>query len=522
MFRIYACLTQEHDPYLVILAGVVATVAAVTAFSLFAHAQASAGRGKVAWAVATALVTGVGIWATHFIAMLAFDPGVPVAFDVGLTALSVVIAVGVSGFGFALALQPKRDGSPLALIGGGVIGVAIFSMHYTGMAAVRVPAELVYDKVLVAASLVIGVGMCVLALHRFRRDGELLNRLECGTWMVLGICGLHFTGMGAATLEQAPALFLLEDAMPAKALALAVAAAVIVIAGSGIVASVVDQRVAERSHREAERLRCAVAELERTKAELEATGTNLREALEAASAGYQAKSQFLATMSHELRTPLNAVIGFSEVLSTNLYGPLTQRQRDCIDDIRRAGTHLLGLVNDVLDISRLDASAVQLEDEHVDLALAVDDAISLNALRAADGGLTLRREFPPTMPALRADARRLRQILVNLLSNAVKFTPAGGEICVRVAQTRDGLEISVADTGIGMAADEIPIALSRFGQVDSRLARKFEGTGLGLPLTKRLVELHGGAMTIESEVNIGTTVRVLFPNERLMGDLKAA
>ena len=166
-------------------------------------------------------------------------------------------------------------------------------------------------------------------------------------------------------------------------------------------------------------------------------------------------------------------------------------------------------------------AAVQLDEEEMDIALVVEDAIALTAGRAADVGVRIERVLHEPLPALRADARRVKQILVNLLSNAVKFTTAGGDVKVTVKRVRDGLMVAVSDTGIGMAPEEIPVALSRFGQVDNRLARKFEGSGLGLPLSKRLAELHGGTLQIESKQQVGTTVTVIFPIERL-SDLRVA
>jgi signal transduction histidine kinase len=280
--------------------------------------------------------------------------------------------------------------------------------------------------------------------------------------------------------------------------------------------------MAGRSALEAERLRRTVAELERTKTQLEATGANLQHALEAAAAGSQAKSQFLASMSHELRTPLNAVIGFSDVMAAELYGPLTDRQRECVADIRRAGAQLLGLVNDVLDVARLDANALVLDDDEFDIEMIVSDAVALVAVRARESGIALEVNVPSGLPALRGDARRIRQVLVNLLSNAVKFTEAGGEVKVAVVHRRDGMDVTVSDTGIGMAPEDIPTALARFGQIDRRLARKYEGTGLGLPLSKRLIELHGGTLTIESALDVGTVVTVSFPAARVAQRREAA
>jgi signal transduction histidine kinase len=248
----------------------------------------------------------------------------------------------------------------------------------------------------------------------------------------------------------------------------------------------------------------------------------LLRAKEAAEAGNKAKSQFLANMSHELRTPLNAIIGFAQFLEADLGGPLNDKQREYVGDIHRAGAHLLGLVNDVLDLSKVDANRLTLDEDIVDLGETIAGAISMVSLGATEGGLALRSDVAPSLPLVRGDARRLRQVLLNLLSNAVKFTPAGGTVTVSAGWRGAGIALVVADTGIGMAPEHITIALERFGQVDNRLARRYEGSGLGLPLSKRLAELHGATLAIDSALGRGTTVTVLLPGERVVSHPVAA
>jgi signal transduction histidine kinase len=322
--------------------------------------------------------------------------------------------------------------------------------------------------------------------------------------------------MAAVVLVPDPRVPVPEQAMPPEWLAFGVALTALLILGAGLASSIVDQRVAAVSTREAERLRVTVNELEETKRRLEATTGELSSALEAADAGNQAKSQFLATMSHELRTPLNAIIGFAEFLGADLCGPLNPRQREYVGDIHRAGAHLLGLVNDVLDLSQIDARRLTLEESAVDLGETIAEAVTMVSLGAADQGIALRSTLASGLPPLRADARRLRQIVLNLLSNAVKFTPRGGNVTVSAGRRGVDIAIVVSDTGIGMAPEHIAIAFERFGQVDGRLARRYEGTGLGLPLVKRLVELHGGTLAIDSTLGHGTTVTVLLPADRII------
>jgi two-component system cell cycle sensor histidine kinase PleC len=218
-------------------------------------------------------------------------------------------------------------------------------------------------------------------------------------------------------------------------------------------------------------------------------------------------------MSHELRTPLNAIIGFSEVISSALFGPLDTRYRDYAQDIHGSGHHLLRIINDLLDLSKVEAGRFELRDGQVQLAALFEACRRMVSDRAVATGVAL--DIASTNLVVIGDELRLEQVLLNLVSNAVKFTPSGGEVRITAALGPGGdVSVSVADTGIGMAAEEIPLALQPFGQIDNSLTRPHGGTGLGLPLAKRLVELHGGTLIVESEPGCGTTVTFTLPPER--------
>jgi len=241
----------------------------------------------------------------------------------------------------------------------------------------------------------------------------------------------------------------------------------------------------------------------------------LGDAQRAAEFANRSKTEFLANMSHELRTPLNAILGFSEMIEKNMFGPLTPKYVEYAHDIHNSGQHLLALVNDVLDLSKLEAGKLELHESDVDLIALIEQCMALLRSRADAGGVSLAARPNAGLPRLRADERSVRQVLLNLLSNAVKFTPPGGQVTVEAWLDADGsTTLSVRDTGIGMSETEIAVALSPFGQIDSRLARKHEGTGLGLPICKSLMELHGGALSVESETNRGTTLTARFPAAR--------
>jgi signal transduction histidine kinase len=242
----------------------------------------------------------------------------------------------------------------------------------------------------------------------------------------------------------------------------------------------------------------------------------LASALSRAQTADHTKTQFLANMSHELRTPLNAVIGFSETMENQLFGPIgNDRYLAYAADIRRSGEHLLSIINYILDLSKIEGGKIEVEDNIVDVAALVDDVRRMLNGLAAGGLVDFKTDVKTSLPRVRGSEVKLKQILVNLASNAVKYTPPGG--CVVVSAWQDhggGISIGVTDTGIGMSQADLAVALLPFGRADNEVVQRINGTGLGLPLAKRFTEIHGGRLEINSVSSEGTTVMVHLPPAR--------
>ena len=255
--------------------------------------------------------------------------------------------------------------------------------------------------------------------------------------------------------------------------------------------------------------------------ELEQARLNSDEARRRAEEASLAKSRFLATMSHELRTPLNAILGFSEVMKGELFGPhAVPAYRDYANDIHSSGQHLLMLINEILDLSRVEAGRYELKEEPMALAHIVEDCKHLLLLRATKRGITIVDMVETSLPRIWVDERAIRQVVINLLSNAIKFTPQGGTVTIKVGWTAQGGQyVSIRDTGPGIPEAEIPVVMSSFGRGTLAQKNAEEGSGLGLPIVKGLVELHGGTFTLKSKIREGTEVIVILPPERVIDAL---
>ena len=245
----------------------------------------------------------------------------------------------------------------------------------------------------------------------------------------------------------------------------------------------------------------------------------LRHAKDEADAANDSKSRFLATMSHELRTPLNAIIGFAEMLQREVLGPIGNEQyKSYVGDIHDSGTHLLQLINDILDLTKAEIGKLELHDEVIDVGEVVASVARMSRAAVDEALLTVSLDLPSGLPTLRADERQTRQVLFNLIGNAVKFTPAGGRIdIVARCDAAGGLRVTVSDNGIGIAPPDLARVTEPFVQVDSVFSRQHDGTGLGLAIAKAIMALHGGALELKSVVEVGTEASIVFPRERVVG-----
>ena len=275
------------------------------------------------------------------------------------------------------------------------------------------------------------------------------------------------------------------------------------------------QSLAEGFNRMTEQLRESYAELEqrvedRTR-DLAIAMEQLEQKGQELETVSRHKSEFLANMSHELRTPLNAIIGFSEVLHEQMFGELNEQQLRYVGDVLESGQHLLSLINDILDLSKVEAGRMELELSEVSLPLTLQSGLTMQGERAQRTGITLGLTVHPDDLVVRADERKLRQIVFNLLSNAVKFTPPGGRVDVSARLTDGIVEVAVTDTGSGIAPEDQDLIFEEFQQARGDPAGPWEGTGLGLPLARSFVELHGGRLWVESEEGVGSTFRFTLP-----------
>lgn len=615
----------SYDYRLVALSVLIAMLASYAALDLSSRVAAARGRIQFAWLFGGATAMGTGIWSMHYIGMLAFSLPIPVLYDWPTVLLSLLAAVFTSAISL-FVVSRQRMGLVAALVGSGVMGAGIATMHYTGMAAMRLSAMCYYSSFLVTLSVVLAILISLVALwltFHFRNDvkEKWLQKIASAVLMGAAIPVMHYTGMAAASFKftgEAPDL---SHAVSVSALGITgITIVTFMVLGLAVLTSVIDRRFSILESSE-ERLRLIIntamdavitmnaeglitnwnSEAAKTFgwSSQEALGRRLSEmimpqryredherglqrflgtgegmmlrqrtettalhrdghefpvevatspvkfgdqwifssfmrdiaehkraqeellnAKQVAEDANRAKSIFLANMSHELRTPLNAIIGYSEMLEeeTQELGKVAVVQD--LQKIQSAGKHLLALINDILDLSKIEAGKMGLNVEAFDVAQVVKEIASTIQPAVTKNTNTIHVDVAKNVGEMRADLTKVRQILLNLLSNSCKFTDHGTISLKAERKTidhRDWLKFEVGDSGIGMTAEQKENLFREFSQADASIARKYGGTGLGLAITYRFVQMMRGTITVESQPSCGSTFTIQLPADITLG-----
>jgi PAS domain S-box-containing protein len=582
MLRVMSCVFEQHDLLLVGIAAIVCVLSWAGALLVLERSRAAAAHLRPLWLALAGLAAGGGTWATHFVAMLAYQPNMPLGFEVWSTVTSAI--VGVIGAWLAFALMSKARGR--VVMAGLVLATAIATLHYLGMAGV-VAVQRTWAPDLVIASVVLSAAAFILGFNALNAVEGARGKIWALLCFVAGVVALHFTGMGAMTVTPDP-MVSLPDVLDRAELAQTVVIGAGILLFVAAVFSFMDRRLEAEKLANAQRMqRLADAAFEgllihdresiqdansqiyallgftaeeltelkpvelvapQSRALLDAAargeveypveaillgkygpvdvevhsrmlnaerGTyvtavrdiSLRRRAERAEKADVAKSQFLANMSHELRTPLNAIIGYAELIDEESADEDTRKDSQ---RILRSARHLLGLLNEVLDLSKIEAGKMEMHIEACDLGkMAVDVVDTMRALAAARGN-SLVTSLPGELVLVQADAFRLKQCLLNLTSNAAKFCE-NGVITIAVRQSQHCTEIAVTDTGIGMNEEQLARLFAPFTQADSSITRRFGGTGLGLSITQRLIRLMNGDIEVTSAQGKGSTFTLVLP-----------
>ncbi|MBO6519562.1 MAG: hypothetical protein JJ900_01615 [Rhodospirillales bacterium] len=536
-------LPSTFDPYLVGLSVAIAIFASYAAFALALQLRAARKKWERYTLLATgAIALGGGTWTMHFLGMLAWHVSIPVGYDIAVTALSAVPAIAAGAVSLFVIGSHGYGRLTDSFIGGALMGTGIGLMHYTGMAALRMEAFLFYDPVTFGLSVLIAIVfstgslyLASMALDRSGGRGIHIGIVGAAVLMGVAISIMHYTGMAASYCFSAP-LGKVAGADVGQ-LAFVVGFVAMFLLTLTIVSSQIVQRlrvipVLEREiakrreveaelrvHREAlsesydeleERVQRRTKELSQEIAERKRIETELVLAMRDAEKANRMKSAFLSHMSHEFRTPLNGIIGYLELLSTDIGKSFSQdKVQSIVTEIHNASTHLATLIDDVLDLSRIEAGMEDVHKDVVEVGVAVEKCLDVVRIVAGKKNIAIQvRELEAHVFAS-CDNKHFNQILINILSNAINYTDPGGDVIVEIdTDDEDYAVVTVRDTGVGIHPNEIERVFGEFERSENAMLSSSSGTGLGLPLTKRLIEMNDGKIELASEVGVGTTVTI--------------
>jgi NO-binding membrane sensor protein with MHYT domain/CheY-like chemotaxis protein/two-component sensor histidine kinase len=499
-------LPGHHDISLVLVSILVAIFASYTALSLAGRVKNSHGLSARLWISGGALAMGTGIWAMHFVGMLAFRLPIPIGYDIPITLLSLLLPITVSGMALWQVSLPNLRLSDLAT-SSVLMGVGINAMHYTGMAAMKMEPGIVYDPALFAASVVIAIVTSAGALwiaFRLRENMPHVWALQIGAAVVMGfaIAGMHYTGMAAASFPLGSVCTAASRGVSQNALAVLVIIATVGVLTIALMASIYDARLESGSRHLA--LSQAKAEERQRMLMLEREARNQVERMS------ELKDEFLATLSHELRTPLNAILGWAQILQRGVRDEATLRKG--LDTIERNAHAQAQLIEDLLDMSKIISGKVRLDMKSIDPLGFVEAAMETVRPAAMAKNIRMENSLDTDTGPIYGDPNRLQQVMWNLLSNAVKFTPNGGTVRLQMQKQENDIRILVSDTGIGISLDFLPYVFDRFRQADASTTRRYGGLGLGLSIARQLVEMQGGSIEVASPgENMGTTFTIRLP-----------
>jgi signal transduction histidine kinase len=500
------------DFRLLIMSVVVSIVGSYTALDMVQQISLSQGQARQWWLMGTGLTLGISIWAMHFTATLADQYPIPVRYDLRVVSIAIVVAALGSFVGLWILSHQKELGWVPWLMGSGFIGMTIAAMHYLSMTSLRLAAIQIYDLWWVTISCVTAIVLSMAALKLTFSPHLTSSFHQClrtgGNALVMGgaISGMHYIGMGGVCFRSRALIVSQVGTIDRSLLTIVIGIAALLVLTLVLVASFFGRRLSA----ELVKVNTLRQSEERLEQLVYLRTQELEQEKQASEAANQMKSAFLANMSHELRTPLTSIIGFSSVLLQQIFGPLNDRQIEYLQRISSAGNQLLDLINDLLDLSKIEAGREELSLE----PLVVEDVcqICCTILReqAIQKGLELSFMIVPEVSTCLADKRRLIQILLNLLSNAIKFTDRGS-VTLRVDRLDTFIQFAVTDTGIGISESEQVVLFQPFQQLDPGLDRRYEGTGLGLALSQRLAQLHGGKITLRSQPGEGSCFTLSLP-----------